>query len=803
MVYDIKSNSDYQLEPHHINSKITSSLTNIDVDFIDEEDLNHNSRYEHKQFLQPEESIYREIFNEYNTKIKLYYKQLLKFARKNKKLFTIYVLFSISFLFLLFKLLNDNHPVSIIINDPIKRTPLHKIIIPHLKDLYPEDISSNYDDSLFDSRLAPAMLLLLLQNHLLKTNHELEKDFTIPFSWDDWLDFNTRLSYDNSYLIDWLNLHSDSFIDHINDFFSLNCESFATLYGCEGNVDFQNHCVNSDDDILGYPYKFKITGPTSAKIKENGRVLYGSSYIKCSMPPPDRIYLLNLFENDEVDGGLMINIDKNIKREPFLRNKEKIKEYTDKYINLMKFDKKVFFKNGLNIESLKRTLSKYFSYYGVEKKIPTNKQFELIDRDETFLAFQETSHKMKSTKWETEDFLWDELSFLNNLNYISSQKDEDNYDAKLYKTINELENFKIYTGGHPKYLQEANLYSVTLGSHFDWRFFSGSYILNDFRQSVIHRLARTWLRFCYENHLKTFIAYGSMLGWIRNGLTLPWDGDIDVIVTMKTLHILARNFNNTLVVDYSSKDGFQTSMSSYLIDINPTYYSRVHGSGLNAIDGRFIDINTGIYLDISALAWTKNYLKDLKIPERSYKIVDKDYEFNIHSAGDHYEETLKQKLNEYQESKQLIHCKNDNPYLVDELSKMVPSFFEGVRAYFPSEYEKLIWRLYPSALTRITEPDHIFDKKYRLWINKYDCPDLNENEESTFGKCENREVLQQFELTREYTARHFNMIEEKKWDQYEFSKSSETLPFRIDEFFLIYGNRLGISEEQVYNYYVE
>jgi hypothetical protein len=809
--FSIGSNNNFLLR--NIDIPVQDSVFNPHDLYTSDDDFDNDES-------ESKESIYKEIFSRF-------YKDIIRYLSDiNRRWFEFsklkfFLLFS-SFVFLVYTLFirKDYSNYDIAYNKSFIKlntnsSILNKLIIPDLDEMFPDqDIKISSD--LFDPRLSSALLLLYLQHQIIENNGELKQNFSIPFSWEDWIDIETKLKYDTDYLVDWLSIHSNGFLNNLEEFKSLDCKTFALLYGCEDNQNFLSQCSNLDDSkkTFNYPYKFEIKGPTDAKIRESGRYLYTASYLKFNMPPPERLYLLNVF-GSKSEGSLMIKIDstKNLKRNKILRNKDVIKEFINWEILQSNKNIEKFIEDGWNIEKIKRKFSNLLGNTIIEKIIPRSKHY-LINQDETYLAIKDNNKidKMKTTNWEFNDFLWDEQEFLYSMSFAieeDDELDENHYDYKLYKKLENLENFKINNGYHPKYLYEAELYGTDIGTHFDWRFFSGSLILNDYRQSIIHRLSRTWLRFCLKNGLKTFIAYGSLLGWIRNGLTLPWDGDIDVIVTMETLNLLARNFNQTLIIDYSDEDEFQSAMTGYFLDINPAYYNRIKGDGNNVIDGRLIDINTGVYLDITALTWTEDYLKQIGMNNELKKLIDKDYEMNQYFAveGEIYGNTLMEELKKLQNEKQLIHCKNNNVYTVNELSIMIPSYFEGVRAYFPHSYENIIWRLYPKALTRITEQDYIFDNEFNLWLNIHDCPELGDYfgnllPNAPFGTCLNPNVLQEYNLTKKYTSRHLSMLERNDWDHYELDEDTESKPFRIDEFFVLYGEALGLNKEELEQLYM-
>lgn len=791
-----------------------SSMLQYQEDLVGPENDNDD---DDEYYRRPEQNIHYEVFSEYREKL-LY--QLKRVQSRNPKvamlikgfiLTTIALLIGYSFVDVLRfdeakAMLQFNRiPINTV------HTPLHKIIFPHIHEIYPS-MADDASEPLFDPRFAPAALLMNLTNQVRENGMKLEKDFKIPFSWGDWVDLESKLKPDARYLADWLYSHADEFMGDL-DLLSehMDCKHFCLLFGCEGDSQFDSQCrdykPDKDDNDNDYKYGFEATGPCNTRFKEPGRILYAGSYVKLHMPPPARIYMMDVF-GDDGEGSLMVAVDPelNPSRKPLFRNKIAEKKFIADELNGGRLSRQDFHEHGWTIEPLRMKLYNILSQSDIEKVIPKEGHSQ-IDEDETFLAIKESDKKdepMKLSHWSKEDFLRNEEEFMNDL----ASKDT-GLDKRLYSHLAELDEFRTINERHPKYLQEASLYGTDLGAHFDWRFFSGSFILNDYRQSVIHRLGRTWLRFCLENGIKSFTAYGSMLGWIRNGLTLPWDGDIDVIVTVESLNLLARNFNQTLIIDYSKRDEFQTAMTGYLIDINPAYYSRVRGDGGNVIDGRLIDISTGIYLDITALAWTEGYLKGVAVTSNMKKLIDKDYDTNKNFAveGEVYEKTVREELEKTQEEKQLVHCKNNMAYTVEELSTMVPSYFEGARAYFPHSFEKIIWRLYPTALTRITEPNHVYDKVFNLWLNTYDCPGLvdengNALENAVFGQCNNPEVVREAQLTRNYTTRHVHMMEEKGWERYELKEDTEMKPFRIDEFFVLYATRVGLTEDQLYRFYL-
>lgn len=79
---------------------------------------------------------------------------------------------------------------------------------------------------------------------------------------------------------------------------------------------------------------------------------------------------------------------------------------------------------------------------------------------------------------------------------------------------------------------------------------------------------------------------------------LPWDWDMDTQISSSTLMQLASHHNQTIISYRSSP---LSPKRRYLLDVNPWCHERDHFEGLNVIDARWIDIQNGLYIDITAL----------------------------------------------------------------------------------------------------------------------------------------------------------------------------------------------------------
>jgi hypothetical protein len=186
-------------------------------------------------------------------------------------------------------------------------------------------------------------------------------------------------------------------------------------------------------------------------------------------------------------------------------------------------------------------------------------------------------------------------------------------------------------------------------------------------------MVRAYLQFFHEKGLETWIAHGTLLGWWWNGAVssplghppsltgqiLPWDWDVDTQVSDLTLAYLARHFNQTRH-PYASDD--RNFRRLYLLDVNSMSWERERGDGMNIIDARWIDMENGLFIDITGLSETRP-----------------DTDPGVWS------------------------CKNDHKYGVQDLYPMRESVFEGVPAMVPYAYAKLLVEEYDDKALTVTE----------------------------------------------------------------------------------------------------
>lgn len=267
-----------------------------------------------------------------------------------------------------------------------------------------------------------------------------------------------------------------------------------------------------------------------------------------------------------------------------------------------------------------------------------------------------------------------------------------------------------------KYFKEAQIFDSLLGDHYDWRFFGGIQYFNDESANAMSRLARTWLQFARSQGLNTWIAHGSLLSWSFDGMNFPWDPDGDVQMPIKDLQKLALRFNQSLIVE-NGEEGF----GRYFLDCGALITSRTNMDGKNNIDARFIDVDTGFYIDITALAVSnekppQRYLAQKEIFETEEWESDTD---EMESMGMEMQivqpEVSQEAVND---ALQLYNCRNFHFVKSSELSPLKKTFFEGVAAYVPNDHQTILRNEYGNHGVS----DHLyggvfFVPKLRIWVD--------------------------------------------------------------------------------------
>ncbi|ANB14137.1 Mnn4p [Sugiyamaella lignohabitans] len=338
------------------------------------------------------------------------------------------------------------------------------------------------------------------------------------------------------------------------------------------------------------------------------------------------------------------------------------------------------------------------------------------------------------------------------LDLAALQKTGVNSSPLEIKHAEMIKKARKYVGTSSKHFYEVLLTNDPYGhgTHYDWRFFNLVRLGNE-HEAVMHHLMRAWSMFADQEGIASWISHGSLIGWYWNGISMPWDSDNDVQMPIVELDRFAQLYNGTLVVE-DEKEG----TGRYYIDVGPWYVSRHKGNGRNVIDARFIDIRSGIYIDITGLAQT-----------------DRPGQFA---------------------------CKNNHYYHHDWLSPMRRTLYEGAETYVPNMYEAVLRDEY-NKYRQSTFKDWSFNRDLRLWVPTKKCAKFNvpslkfdeNNDLNLYGACNDANIYKEYTLTKEVSREHANEMDiynrmdiVNKNGKNMFVDTDETRALFADEFRVYY-----------------
>ncbi|KAF1978864.1 hypothetical protein BU23DRAFT_549569 [Bimuria novae-zelandiae CBS 107.79] len=242
--------------------------------------------------------------------------------------------------------------------------------------------------------------------------------------------------------------------------------------------------------------------------------------------------------------------------------------------------------------------------------------------------------------------------------------------------------------------QEKYFHESTFDAHYDGRFASITQPPS-VRNQYLRALIRTYLATMHDLKMDTWIMHGTLLGWWWNGRIMPWDSDLDVQVTEHALSHLAAHHNMTVFsfrdaeyldsVDMGDHDvggndaNVEGRKRQYLLDINPRWRNASYADTHNVIDARWIDMKTGLYIDITSV-----------------------------------------RLNTSSPVPGSLYCKDHHRYLGWQIFPLRTSTFEGVPAKVPYAYQELLTEEYGGASlvdSVYREEKYRFDAERMEWVS--------------------------------------------------------------------------------------
>lgn len=323
-----------------------------------------------------------------------------------------------------------------------------------------------------------------------------------------------------------------------------------------------------------------------------------------------------------------------------------------------------------------------------------------------------------------------------------SKDDEEKFQMNDMEYLDFLEYANLYVDTAPKYFKYPWIYSDLFkgqAHHLEFKFFR-RYIGDHERQSVVHHMSRAWFEFAQANNIVLWINYGSLLGWVYNGVNMPWDTDVDIQVPINELAKLTRRgLNNSLVIENP-----RFGNAKYLFDISPLFIRQ--GNSNNFIDARFIEVNSGLYIDILALSKT--------IYPPPSEIFEGLTELEVKLAIP-------------------VNCKNFNWQLIEEILPIKYATFEGGPSFIPNQVSRILDRKYgrESYTTKEEFKGHNYQSDLNMWVPDRICkfPHLTDSrfvlgDKSRLtleGACDSIELQDEYQIVYESSQRHIALEDEQ------------------------------------------
>ncbi|KAL8739132.1 MAG: hypothetical protein Q9181_000161 [Wetmoreana brouardii] len=124
----------------------------------------------------------------------------------------------------------------------------------------------------------------------------------------------------------------------------------------------------------------------------------------------------------------------------------------------------------------------------------------------------------------------------------------------------------------------------------------------DDQRTNLTSLIQSYLSTMADLGAETWIIHGTLMGWWWNRKAslaiMPWDSDIDVHVAEDTMHFLASYYNMTI---HTVRSTYAPQGKNYMLEINPKWVDGSPNDELNQIDARWIDMLSGVFIDITAV----------------------------------------------------------------------------------------------------------------------------------------------------------------------------------------------------------
>lgn len=628
----------------------------------------------------------------------------------------------------------------------------------------------------YDPRVTRAIYFHHITEVLQKTQDP--EKISIPFSWYDWVDIASALNrfvslpnnakFDCSLICTAMNKKpSQLAVDHrliqngSPPYFYSEDKQLKSKPN-ENEIPFKKDKLCSkyclDDKSSGQP-GFRVFDNLFKVKSRKKSALHSRSYLYSVAKNPASLVIITKGGNLEI--LLRSNSDKRYKKAMNMKNERLVKDYVNQ-------------KGTLHVNSL----HEYQTLLEVAKIAKSSDAIKFTDYR------VELSH---------ERFLFDAPRYLQGHPKPETAK-EINFQNSLKASLNRKESTLR------KHFIEVSLPNGASGSsHYDWRFFNGVRYTDEERHAILSRMLKTWFEFTGNDGIVSWLSHGGLLAHSFNGIQFPWDDDIDVQLPFQDFMQLARDYNNSLIIE-DPEVGF----GSYFLDITDSATHRIKGNTLNNIDGRFIDTQSGLFIDLTALAVsssdlplryktqfdTLDILKPVEfidpniiindmyeaINANDKKIIAKDdpttYSVLRKAKGRVKKPGLTKELDPKQRfdinyKLKVYSCRNEHFYELRDLSPLRLTYFDKIPIYVPNEVQKILSLEYRQQywLSNVFH-DHVFLPQLRLWIPVMTLKNVlsytQDTDPNLYTKEEIMKLLEDETTLRTFKATHHTTLVNEK-----------------------------------------
>jgi hypothetical protein len=607
------------------------------------------------------------------------------------------------------------------------------------------DSNDLYIDSYFDTRLNQHLydprITLSVYLDFLNDQYDINSN-EIPFAWDDWAD----LSYLNKFLNKGL-MSCAEFFENFDITLaygmdkSLPSSDYFNQTFCLDNSEFlstENGKYKDEKLLPGFNFKQRI----DEKSTFVGKIYNAKSYLLSFAEPPTFIYFLN-------DNGTY-HKTKTYSSSSMMRN-----GMIKKYLSKNSF-------NGFNPINELSKLNKDFLIHNKndfsEKLMKTKSNNFKIDIPQEKFIFDPYLQYKELYEKDFDSLQYNEQQFIKSLNY-SIDVDPNDID-KHFKEVNikwpaKYNNHQlIEDGGHYDFRFFSGFFSEMPISEFTFRSPRYNFTSNKFisssadnsinrRSIILSHLLHIILTTAFHDGLFMFPAHGSLLSWYFTSSSFPWDSDGDVQMPISDLAEFCLRYNNSMIVENPK---FGTAKA--FVDCSSTLTHRGKENGSNNIDARVIDVDSGLFVDITGLSvsgdalslvemntlhsWLPHTIKKSypfkKIRNNKNRVIVRSKKIKVTKETKpdpiFIDKATEEKVLKIHKENKIYNCRNDHYYTHDQLSPLRLTLFEGAPTFVPAQKralrEVLEIEYSKKSLQTPAWDNYIYSTSLRMWINADD-----------------------------------------------------------------------------------